>query len=276
MAIFRKFRRRMWGRVLSTRDPQAACNWINHKVKLKGRKVRFGYDETTSLYTVTDQFGTAYFSERIRGFQFYFDGVKSRGITLAKTYFIDKIEYHPGDVVIDCGANYADLYQYFRYIQPDVRYISFEPAPREFQCIELNAPGMENNNMALSDQVGELDFYISSAGANSSLILPKDTYTEIAKVRTTTLDSYLEEKNISKIKLLKLEAEGAEPEILKGAENTLSRFEYITVDGGEERGVSAESTIEEISNYLISNGFEMLKLDIKTGMGRALFRNKAM
>ena len=63
-----------------------------------------------------------------------------------------------------------------------------------------------------------MSFYLSSATGDSSLIEPA-SFTEKIDVRVTTLDIFDQENNIKKCKLLKLEAEGSEPEILNGARN---------------------------------------------------------
>ena len=45
------------------------------------------------------------------------------------------------------------------------------------------------------------------------------------------------------IKLLKLEAEGAEPEILLGGLDKIHLIDYICADVGPERGLSYETTL---------------------------------
>ena len=46
----------------------------------------------------------------------------------------------------------------------------------------------------------------------------------------------MQEKNIKRIKFFKIEAEGAEPEVLEGSKNSLKIIDYIGVDGSHERG----------------------------------------
>ena len=60
-----------------------------------------------------------------------------------------------------------------------------------------------------------LDFYVDTDHASSSLIQPKN-HTSVVRVETRRLDSFLELTNIF---LLKVEAEGAEPEVLLAFEN---------------------------------------------------------
>ena len=74
------------------------------------------------------------------------------------------------------------------------------------------------------------------------------------------------------IKFLKLEAEGAEPEILLGAKQILHKINYIAVDVGAERGLKYETTLVETVNYLKNNNFELIKLGTPRLM--CLFKNK--
>lgn len=78
---------------------------------------------------------------------------------------------------------------------------------------------------------------------------------------------------IERVKLFKLEAEGFEPEILRGALAVLDRIEYVAIDGGYERGVDCEQTFSHQTNLLTEHGFKMLDVNLK--WGRALFHKAA-
>ena len=134
-----------------------------------------------------------------------------------------------------------------------------------------NVAPSQTLNIGLWYSDGELDFFVASQRADSSFIEPP-TYDKIIKVPTKRLDSLLTNK---KIKLLKLEAEGAEPEVLYGCEKILDRIEYISADVGFERGVEQTNTLAAVTNYLLSNGFELIDFKKEKGKERltALFRN---
>ena len=104
-----------------------------------------------------------------------------------------------------------------------------------------------------------IEFYLSDEFWNSS-ILPIAEYTNKINISTTTLDLTIS-KIQKKIKLIKVEAEGFEPEILNGLNKYINYVEYITVDCGFERGIKQSSTIAECSNYLISRNFKMIDFD---------------
>ena len=79
--------------------------------------------------------------------------------------------------------------------------------------------------------------------------------------------------NFQNIKLLKLEAEGYEPEVLMGSLKTLKNIQYISVDYGNERGVEQESTKVEVTNYLFNNNFELVADSKNRKIG--LFQNRS-
>ena len=67
------------------------------------------------------------------------------------------------------------------------------------------------------------------------------------KTQTITLDSL----TLNKIKLLKIDAEGSEIEVLKGGINTLGKIEFIAVDMGPEKGLHSLNTVSEVTNFFI-------------------------
>ena len=53
----------------------------------------------------------------------------------------------------------------------DFKYMGFEPDPEAFDCLQLNLKdfGVEVYNMALSNKIGSVKFYLDTQGANSSI-----------------------------------------------------------------------------------------------------------
>jgi FkbM family methyltransferase len=181
-------------------------------------------------------------------------GIVRRTRYLGETYFLPLIDFRAGDVVVDCGANVGELKYYFLDNDLAVEYIGNEPSPLEYRCLTENVAPSATHNVGLWDSDGALDFYVSSQMADSSLIEPPD-YDEVISVPTRRLDGLLKH---SAIKLLKLEAEGAEPEAIAGCEGLLDRIEYISADLGFERGVGQTSTLGAVTNYLLKRGFEIV------------------
>ena len=186
---------------------------------------------------------------------------------LYKTYCIDSLTLNSGDLVVDCGANVGELELALKIKNKKINYIAFEPDINSFKCLEKNI-GNKNNafNFALSNKDGEDILYIDSDGGNTSLS-DFGTSNQI-KIETKKLDSL----NLKNIKLLKIDAEGYEPEVINGCINTFSEINYISIDYGNERGVKEESTLVSVLNILYENNFKLIKESNIRKVG--LFKNE--
>ena len=135
--------------------------------------------------------------------------------------------------------------------------LAFEPDVAEFRALSKNAEDLDITPIqaALWKESGEMRFFDANDTGDSSLFEPgsaSGSYT----VKTIRLDDFESLPN-TRIRLIKLEAEGVEPEILEGMENTLQEAEYIAVDMGPERGASAANTVRECTDLLYSSGYRM-------------------
>jgi FkbM family methyltransferase len=246
-----------------------ACIIHNFYARSKRLPHKFNYDNLLNLFYITENGEKHYFSNRIRGFELYENGLKHRSDNLASSYCLDQIVFSSSDIVIDCGANYADLYLYLKSDIDPKNYITFEPSNEEFNVIKINAPQSFNNNIGLGNNNLIKKFYLSTEDGDSSFVKPS-AYDEIVEIQTVTLSSFVKKNKIEKIKLLKLEAEGFEPEILDGALDILGFIDYIAVDGGNERGVTEDETFSYLTNALLRNNFEIL--EVNWSQSRALFK----
>ena len=190
---------------------------------------------------------------------------------MGKSYFLNEIPFSKNDLVIDCGANVGDLKIFFVESNILINYIGIEPSPEEFRCLKKNVFPSQAKNIGLWHKNGFLNFFVSSHNADSSFIAPS-SYTHIKKIPVKRLDSIFNEGQ--NIKLFKVEAEGAEPEVILGASNLLPHIEYICADLGFERGSLKESTLAPVVNYLLANNFELVKVNYPRIV--ALFRNKKL
>jgi FkbM family methyltransferase len=199
-------------------------------------------------------------------------GLSAKIEKLAHIYMLDKIEFLDGDCVIDCGANVGEIGFWLKAQGKNIDIISIEPEPEEADCCDLNLYSGEPKTVrkALWRNEGTMTLYSKNASADSSLF-EIARYESTRMVEVTTISSLLNERKIAAVKLLKLEAEGAEPEILAGAEDCLERVEYISADLGPERGLALESTAAAVTNFLISRGFMLI--DVVPGRWTFLFKN---
>jgi len=234
----------------------------NMKVSSEGNFYKLAYDSRN----LTDK---RYFVSPKSLSWGYWNGVETRAQSLTRAYFLDQIEFNDGDLILDCGAHIGDFFLSLKNLAVDFSYVAFEPSPPEFECLTKNIPSPHVvHNFGLWDSDGLLQFYQSTNAADSSFIKPKK-FELITKVQVKRIDQV----ESRKIKLLKLEAEGGELEVLHGAKGILRNIAYIAADLGFERGPNEENTIPTVVNFLLANKFELKKAIAPSRRETFLFRN---
>jgi FkbM family methyltransferase len=96
---------------------------------------------------------------------------------------------------------------------------SFEPNPKTFALLRANSDhkNMFPNNMAVSDSVGDREFYADLKRMfGSSSFSPKSSRFKFDKItiHTTTLDAYTKDHKMPTI--MKMDVEGVEEEVVRG------------------------------------------------------------
>ena len=173
----------------------------NLKLRIKGSNLRIKYNKKEKLFSLKDGNKIYFFGNLIRGYSLYGKGLKRRAEILYNSYLLNFIDFNYEDYVIDCGANYGDLWLSLEgKIKPE-SYITFEPGLLEHEAIKMNAPGGTHNKLGLSNKNEIVRFFVNEQDADSSIVEPAN-YSHFVDIKTTTLSKYLKSKN--NIKLFKL------------------------------------------------------------------------
>jgi FkbM family methyltransferase len=176
----------------------------------------------------------------IRGFRRFNDYWSARGGGVSAAE-IAMIRGHHGEQLFDVGANFGAFSLAMGRENPKSAVHSFEPSPRIFGALRENIrhnrmDHVRANQMAVSDTVGTLQFTVDEqCGAMSRLggnVINRSAPTSTLNVQSTTLDHYCQENKIDRIALLKIDVEGAEPKVLRGAAKLLSqrRIDFIYLE----------------------------------------------
>ena len=67
------------------------------------------------------------FKHELQGGQTYLKGIYYRGEEIGERYLLKNINFFPGDIIYDCGANLGDLLLWFQNRQLKISYRAFEP-----------------------------------------------------------------------------------------------------------------------------------------------------
>jgi FkbM family methyltransferase len=102
--------------------------------------------------------------------------------------------------------------------------LTFEPHPVNFRYLIINlslnkVSNVLPFNMACYSCDGYLDLYIARESGLHSLVLPRSECK--IRVKTCTLDSIIEKLHVDNVRLIKIDVEGAEIEVIKGAIKTI-------------------------------------------------------
>lgn len=136
-------------------------------------------------------------------------------------------------VVLDVGANLGLLAIGFARLAPNGRIIAFEPSPTTFQNLEKNvemakADNVTTMNVALSDGKGELEFFDSPWFSAGSFVkeatLSATVHRGSILVPARTVDEVVDELGLTRLDVVKIDVEGHELRVLRGAMGTLAQF----------------------------------------------------
>jgi FkbM family methyltransferase len=138
--------------------------------------------------------------------------------------------------------------------------IAFEPSPRNYKKAKDNLKSFDNVtliNEGLWNEPDDLEIQYGAAGGDDGFLEPdtgEATDPVSENIPVNTVENYVEELDIDRVDFLKIEAEGAEPEIIKGIGDLQIR--NIAVNCGEER--DGEPTGKEVMQLLHPLGYELL------------------
>lgn len=143
----------------------------------------------------------------------------------------DKLDLEPNDVAIDIGAHVGVVSIYLAKRYPGIRVYAFEPQPENYQrlCRNIlanNVTGVVAIKKAVTSdgRVVELASNLSVNSGGASMLAGQG---KNVIAQSTTLARIWTDYSLDQVKLLKIDAEGAEYEILEGAGACLDRVEYL-------------------------------------------------
>jgi len=221
---------------------------------------RISFNKEKKLYCIFTGLRTFYFPRK-RRVLLYAKGLEKRLSSLEKNYFLDELVLQENDYFVDCGANVGEVSMAVS-LRSKCKILVVEPEKLEFECLELNLPACRTNfyHGVLSNIDGEVDFYSLPNSADSSIIQPRKNLTATT-MKSWTLDYIFETVEFTGVICLKLEAEGAEPEVLAGSRKILDRISFVSYDASPERGLDQVSTQQEVNGILFEKGFMVIKIN---------------
>jgi len=234
--------------------------------KLQSKRAHFS--EEDNLWFVS-QGNLNWFFARLKRAHRYEGGLERILDKVWDSYGLENISLPKDKVyVIDVGCNVGEFGKLIQNNFKESEIICIDAEAFELKCAYLN---LNKNNKypqshktifvnALLWKTNELvEFFSLPETADSSAIRPREN-TPSTFMSATTLDKIYFDLGspFPIIDILKLDVEGAEPEVFSGSENLLKKVRFIATDLGPERGISQERTFSEVDAYLRKQNFELV------------------
>jgi len=149
----------------------------------------------------------------------------------------------PGDTVLDIGANLGVVaLNLARLVGPRGAVHAFEPNPRMTQLLALaiarnRYEHLHLHPLALGSQDGSLELHIppNNAGQGSFIYHKNLVGHDVATTPVRTLNEVVREQGIRRIRLIKIDVEGFEDEVLMGGMDVLEavRPDFLLLETNE-------------------------------------------
>lgn len=169
------------------------------------------------------------------------------------------------NIIFDVGANVGQSSKQYVEWYPGAQIYSFEPISSVFNELQKNLVKYDNVfpfQLAFSSAKGQANISISCDSSSSSLnarasntISKFKASSEI--VNLDTIDEFCNRENIFKIDFLKVDTEGHDLEVLKGAEEMLRKrmIDIVQVEAGMNPRNNKFISHDKFNNYLASMGY---------------------
>lgn len=222
---------------------------FNSKARIKGI-YKFNNFEFKSLTEIEDKNGNRVYTQNFGRSNRFISGFDHAYDRIWDQYLVTNFEFkNSKPIVIDIGANIGEFV--IAAAQRNAHKIyAFEPDPACFLCLERNIMNIFEKvnlyNFPLSNKTEIQKFYLATENADSSLV-PPTTSSKSTNLLVKRLDAIQDIQNLTYIDLLKMDAEGAEPEVLEGLGDLVYNIGKFVIDVGPER--NGKSTDKMVMNF---------------------------
>lgn len=162
---------------------------------------------------------------------------------------------------IDIGVHLGSVLSIIKRLSPHGNHIAIEPIPYKCRWLKQKFPDVKVFQVALSDSVGEADFFLQPHKSGfSGLHLHGSMKTvkkvEILKVNCTRLDDIV--PSDLPIGFIKIDVEGGELAALRGSKSLLNRHQPTILFECTQSGLKANAvSSDDVYNFFASHSYSI-------------------
>ena len=181
-------------------------------------------------------------------------------------------------IFFDVGAHKGETLKLFSNNFNIKEFYCFEPSPANFNYLKKKISKLNNNikifNFGFGENKSVLNFNQLEESSSSTLVEInqdsnyykkknkilsifnlKKNEDKIINVEISSLNDFMEEQSINKIDILKIDTEGFEFKVIKGAKEKIKDIKYIYFEHHYDDMLKKKYSFSDIHGYLIKNGF---------------------
>jgi FkbM family methyltransferase len=173
------------------------------------------------------------------------------------------------DHVIDVGANRGQFSLLARHLYPDATIIAFEPladAGARWRSVFANDGNARLVPVALGADSRAATMFVTADGDSSSLLRPKENQTFHYPSTTAVGSEVVRVERLDEAGampaagtvLLKLDVQGHELEVLRGAGEILTRIAYVYSEVSFVELYADQPLASDVNSFLVAAGFSLL------------------
>lgn len=232
------------------RPSNAVPEWVWKRLPIVGTfPVKVAPGKTFLYHSIGESIGKTLYWKGVWMFE---NGMPALFAELAKS----------ANTFMDIGS-YVGFYTLLaKTIHPAICAIAFEPVPSIYQRLSaqiqinnLDGKVILENAVIADEMLRKVPFFVPTHpwATSASLVADFKAVTKEIHVQSYTLDGYIQSRNVEQVDLIKIDVEGAEYKVLRGAQVTLQQhrpFIFCEILAQEPATLAEIEAILADSNYL--------------------------